>query len=255
MTLTAEPTERTFTQAALDVLSGKPYSIIPLGPNTESYMQVVAHGMSLFDTRVPRDEQARWAIKVPRDPDHDEYDDGVIRKSNDKPSDQKLVLHARPELPHLLQKNGVTLTEDLCAWIGAAILLRNSIHETFVQFAHAIDEVCSGHCLVERIFETEAGTLTSLARANLYESNGRGYAREHTDRNGATITIGESSPGLYFIGHPDPPPLPPNHGMVFPGQLMERITRGEVKATWHGARTRRACGPSWSQVFFGYFAV
>lgn len=209
-------------------------------------------GLKNFELK-PRDEQARWQVYEPRDPKYVEDDDGAIRKK--PPDDWKLFFHYRRDLRRLLlARNGVRLTSEEVRWFEHMDAIYRTCTAANHALAVALDRLCPGYHCVERALQFESTNVLRILRYVLHPGT---LAKWHTDRAGITFHIAESHPGLRTArGHherDERTPATPNV-LVFPGDQLDTVTRGEIERCWHtvvdttgGTEARQA------MVFFGKF--
>lgn len=252
MTYALKP-HRKVAQAARLILEGAPYAPLPLPQQTKARVQNAVAGLIQFDRHMPPELQEQWQLHLVRNPARDEPDDGILRRSNGKESDQKLMLHVRQDLVRRFTEHGVLLHQPWYAWIRDAVVLRNSLCGVMLKLARAIDAECPELRTHERMREAANSTNTAVLRINLYDEGAHGYAKPHVDRNAFTISAGQSSPDLYFVDNGKErlcDPLPKGSGIVFPAAVFERVSNGRVKASVHGTRKPQAQTRRWSVVFF-----
>lgn len=220
---------------------------------TRGMIEANIAGFIAFLKEVPRDEQARWQIHVPRDPMFDEPDDGFLRKDDDdKESDRKALFHIRPDTLQLLEKKGVVVSDRWRRWIEDCMYVRELCEMQAFALAQAIDQIMPGMRLTERMLESTS-TNPGMYRIGVYEPGGTGYAKEHVDRNFLTMHLGASHPGLYFkTKHGEFPGTDPESGeaLAFPSAKLSRLSGGRIPALKHGSKP---CATSANRWFAAYF--
>lgn len=221
---------------------------------TERRVLSLYEGLVAFDHQVPRDEQLRWEVHVPRDPKHDEPDDGAIRKSG---QDHKLYFHYRPDVEQLLkEKNGVTLSPDQQEWLKYMRQVWDACADAHLEYARKLDHHCPGYEFEKR---AERSQHLSCLRILKYELRAGTLAKEHTDRDAVTFHLDESLPGLYttrgdVVRQEESPALP--NVLVFAGDQIAEITQGKVPACIHGVKdTTNGKRVRFASVFFAKMYV
>lgn len=208
-------------------------------------------GLFRFDAETPRETQKLWEVHVPRDPDYDEPDDGVIRKDG---IDQKIYLHWRPDLEVLLHERGITLTGEQEEWFAHCARIHAACCRSLLEVTLRMDHMRPGYHFAERIRGAMDQHCLRILKYYRREKPGP-LARTHTDRNGITFGIDASADGfcaqLGWDTVPCPAPALPQV-ICFSGSQLEKITEGAVRALHHkvvdihnGTRERSA------MVFFG----
>lgn len=206
----------------------------------------VREGLWRFDRELPRSAQRAWELHLPRDPEYDEPDDGAIRKQD---KDWKLFFHYRSDLKDQLSKRGMELSPWQHEWFEDMQRLLSVCSEALIAYAERIDAICPGHDFTKR---AKRARHLNLLRTLKYVPRKGVLAKQHTDRDAITFHMAESAPGLRVMsGKELPSPVAPQV-LVFPGDQIERITRGALRACSHsvidmtgGAEERFA------MVFFG----
>ena len=194
-----------------------------------------------------------WKIVTPRDPEDPAADDGFVRKDE---TDRKIYFHFRPDLETLLfRQRDIRLTPAEEAWFAACLDIHQACSRALLELAQEMDELRPGYDLAER---ARRGAWLNVLRIMRYDAGYETIGRMHTDRNAMSFHIAESHPGFETVHgfetkhwtSPHPPQV-----LAFTGKNLERITRGAVRALWHGAKDQRASSePRWVMVFFGHLA-
>ncbi|HVW82800.1 MAG TPA: 2OG-Fe(II) oxygenase family protein [Candidatus Paceibacterota bacterium] len=206
-------------------------------------------GLFRFDAETPRELQQRWEFHIPRDPEYDEPDDGIIRKAK---TDWKVFLHYRRDLRAHLHARNVTLLPWQEEWFASCERIHIACTNSLVELAGKMDLMRPGYRFAERV---HAAMDQHVLRILKYEPREGDLARCHTDRCAVTFHIAESADGLHsrqgWDWMPVKTPLSPGV-LCFSGKQLESVTEGAVPALYHevvdttgGSRAR------WAMVFFG----
>lgn len=206
-------------------------------------------GLFCFDAETPCEQQARWELNIPRDPEYDEADDGVIRKTG---VDQKIYLHWRPDLEQLLAERGIELTPHEKEWFPYCERIHTACRTSLLELARKMDTFSSGYRFTERV---EKAWDQHVLRILKYEPRRGVLARCHTDRCAVTFHIAESSGGLVVRQGDDMASCNTPHSpevLCFTGTQLESITEGLVPRLHHKVvDTTGGEQPRWAMVFFG----
>lgn len=214
-------------------------------------LELIREGIFRFDEEVPREKQSCWMINVPRDPDYQEPDDGVIRKNT---YDKKLYLHLRASTRFLLRERGVELSDWQVEWFEAGLRVREACIAAFGKVASHMDEISPGRSFYRRF---TAAREEHCLRVLKYEAHYGTIATPHTDRSSLVGHLDESAPGLYGLhsgekGHKTPYPTPKGRDiLIFTGDQLEKITQGTVPALLHGVDNFAPDAERYALVFFG----
>lgn len=216
-----------------------------------------ALGLGDWLCRVPKEEQKRWTVHVPRNPEWDEPDDGAIFRHDGRVSDQKVFFHVRSDLEENLLANGIRIEEPWRSWIIGCNLLREAVVKTAGRLALTIDRLSPGMKLYDRLQEAERSDFSSVLRVLSYEMGEAGHAKPHFDRNGLSFQLGASDDGLYFgtdeakrrAERPKD-----EEAIVFPGTQLEKVSNGLIRAARHGSEPATGSCRRWSVVCFVYLA-
>lgn len=242
---------------ALAIASGDAPEYLQVPGLTRAMIEANIAGFLAFLKEVPRDEQQRWRIHVPRDPMFDEADDGFLRKDEEgKESDRKALFHIRADTLELLERQGVSVSERWRKWIEGCIHVRALCEMQAFALAEAIDRIMPGMRLVERMLDA-AATNPGMYRIGVYEPGGTGYAKAHLDRNFLTMHLGSSHPGLYFrTRHGDFDAIDPESGeaLAFPSAKLARLSNGRIPALMHGSKPCVTDANRWFAVYFPQIA-
>lgn len=213
----------------------------------------IAHvGLFAFDKRYSRENQQRWLLTIPRDPDYLEPDDGVIRKCA---TDRKVYLHYRPDLEAHLAKQDVLLTGNERRWFSACNSIRDACVSSLVLLARAMDEVSPGFQFEERVCDAES-ELHHVLRVLKYDAQDGQIAVDHTDRCAITLRLSESMSGFCAYIGPNKEKMVidfPARGFAhcFPGDQLARLTGDRPPALKHGVVNSDPAHSRWAVVFFG----
>lgn len=212
-------------------------------------IRLAKDGLIRFDAEVPLEEQAAWALTLPRDPEFDEQDDGVTRKDG---TDKKIFLHYRPDLEEqLFAQSGITLLDWQKEWLAACNRIRNVCVKHLIQLARQMDILRPGYEFEKRVMDYVDQCLVRVLK---YVPREGIIAKPHTDRSAITFHLAESASGLCSISgfetYPHATPKTPS-ALCFTGQQLERITEGAVPSVWHKVENNTPDRERWAIVFFG----
>jgi hypothetical protein len=243
-------------RAAEAILSHRTPFTIHIEHLYPSDIDAAVSGLFRFDREVPRDEQRRWALHVPRDPLYDEPDDGIIRK---RETDKKVFLHWRPDTEALLLERGVTFAGWQDDWFVACRRIYATCRQEQRLIAGYMDKIAPGYGFEKR-FEVMSAQNQHCLRILKYEPQPGMLAKTHTDRAAVTFHLAESADGLYscegVIGRTLHPTPPTPYATCFTGRQLAAITDGALPALYHEVRDSAAGTESrWAVVFFGKMAT
>ncbi|MEA2701769.1 MAG: 2OG-Fe(II) oxygenase superfamily [Candidatus Parcubacteria bacterium] len=212
-------------------------------------VKVAKNGLIRFNSEVSPEQQIAWALNVPRDPEFDEEDDGIILKDE---NDRKNYLHYRPDLEKLLLAlRGITPTRWQREWFAACNRIRTACVTHLIGLARQMDVVRPGYGFEERV--TDYSDQHVVRVLNYVPREGI-IAKPHTDRCAITFHLAESAPGLcaYNVYERRPYATPKTPcALCFSGQQLERVTRGAVPAVYHEVENNTPGRMRWALVFFG----
>jgi hypothetical protein len=223
--------------------------------------QTVVPGLRAEDTRraigglirflrcVPEERQRPWTLDLPRDPEYLEPDDGIIRKNG---ADKKIYLHFRPDMRQRLTEQGLALTNKETEWLYACGRVWEACARAVDKIARRMDEEMPGHLFAERV---DAYRSQHCLRVLAYRPCAGSLAHPHYDRSATTFQLAQFPDGFYTLdggnyrlhGSCTPPET-----LVFTGQQLERVTKGAIPSTLHGAMDQTSgTMPRYAVVFFG----
>jgi len=234
---------------ALQILAGDMPLPITINGLKRRDINAAKNGLIRFLKEVPLEELARWTLNVPRDPEFDEDDDGVMLKSE---TDRKVYLHYRPDLKTLLQEHrSIEITDWQCKWFKSCNRIRTACMNYLYEFARQMDIQQPGYDFEARAREN---ATQHVVRVLNYVPREGIIAKPHTDRCAITFHLAESASGLcaYRGFERVPCATPPTPGaLCFTGQQLERITHGAIPAVYHEVEDNTPDKPRWAIVFFG----
>ena len=209
---------------------------------------------------LPEKAKMHLAVDTPDEDDPDKGpDNGYIRKSGGPKKDgglydRKQIFHYRPSLWSEYAKRDVDIT-PYRAWLGEAHTLYLRCLQLLKNFTRALDKECPGYNF-QRLTRTERALSKHVLRALLYDPPSPGeilIGKSHTDRNGISIHVRESRPGLRLGKDQQNYVITPDTALIFPADQVERLTEGKIKALQHEIWEEEPHAPDrrWSLVFFG----
>lgn len=253
-----EPSQDAVDDVARAFLEGNVPSVLHVPGAHTSLVHYAATGFVDWLARVPLAEQKRWTLHVPRNPEMDEPDDGVIWRTDERSTDQKVFLHVREDLMELLlTKNDVEVGEPWRSWLLACDQLREACLSTAYRLASALDHEAPELHVVDRLRAAETGPCSSLLRVLQYENGESGFAKPHVDRNGFSFALGASDNGLFFPREGErfhPETAISEHSLVFPGAQLATASGGRIQACVHGSDPVKGSHKRWAVVCFIYLA-
>ena len=179
-------------------------------------------------------------------------DVGYKERGNAPGEDAKHLFHWSPDLVELLQERKVDISRH-------RKLLRSCQASSywcmgvFVNLGKALDVVMPGYHLYERVSHRANWRQVILRLGQYKEVSGRRViGKGHTDKSFLTIHLCDSHPGLHFAG--GDPIRTRNQILVFPGDKMEQVTKGEMKAVWHEVTDERSAEDRTPRSFSVFFS-
>jgi isopenicillin N synthase-like dioxygenase len=207
--------------------------------------------MVRFDKEVPREEQMKWKLHVPRDPEYDEPDDGIIRKDA---TDIKGYIHWRLDTEMLFSMHGIALTAWQRDWLRVFPRVYARCVESQYAIAQAMDTLRPGYGFAARYMDATRHNQHCI-RILKYERREGTVAHRHTDRDALTDHLAESADGLHACRGDTrtlcPTPAAPG-STLFTGRQLAAITDGALPALEHEVDdTTGGSKERWAVVFFG----
>ena len=239
---------RKFNTGRIPFYGDHPF-LIPMSALCTIDVAAACDGLLRFDAEVPHELRPAWTFNVPRDPEYDEPDDGIIEKHG---VNRKVYLHYRADLQQLLDKRGIVLTNWQREWLESCGHLYSVCMNSMRRLAVILDALWPGFDFAKRESRYRSQHVLRVLK---YDPSQSQLAKAHSDRSAITFRIAESHPGFYamegwnrrFYDAPTTPEVD-----CFAGDQLERITRGGIRRVWHGADDSTGGAEArFAVVFFG----
>ncbi|MCB9798322.1 isopenicillin N synthase family oxygenase [Candidatus Nomurabacteria bacterium] len=235
--------QRNFGNAAGELLAHHITTIAMPGRKDVLVDQIMRLLPRIFK-RVPQDASWGFDTHTRGDPDLGFVWKRGTARSGDTREDIKLYLHWNPALPGLFRGRSITgrdleLLMQLCEELFYLTLTQA------IRLAQDIDSLIPGIKLTTKIRSPEGtqanGANDHVLRILIYQQVHPDLAgqigQEHDDRDGLTLALHESSPGLEYLSPSDgqwrPASSDPGQALVFPGLKMGELTDGDLPALRH----------------------
>ena len=203
----------------------------------------------------PYEYRRGWDLWIEDERRRDVQDIGYKDKGAEPGEDAKHIFHWTVQLERLLiEERGVDIN-DHADFLGYARSIFTICYREFRYIAEALDYVMPEGRFLERASDPAAKRQSILRFVRYKDVNRDVIGKGHTDKNLISLHLADSHPGLRLEKHGQLYATSPDVALVFPGDKMDVITNGRIKALYHYVTDQRKPGDKtlrWVMVFFGH---